>query len=132
VFPWLSVDARDEDAVWVRVTGGVAADRSDELWDALEAAFDQCEGRLVVIDLSAVSTFDASTIATLSTVSRQAARWHMAVCAVVQPTSPLAQYLHYSGLGEFLTVRPTVADVRASLRYTEIAELPPAVSPWFH
>lgn len=122
-FRWPAVDGRDDDAVWVRVTGGAAADRSDELWNALEVAFEQAEGRVVVIDLSAVSAFDTGTMAILTSVSRQAARWHLAVWAVVAPASPIGQYVQHCGLDEFLTMRSTEAEVRAGLRHVEATDL---------
>src|ERR1700744_326699 len=100
-FPWLSVDGSDEDAVWVRVSGGAAADRSEELWNALEAALEQAVlGRAIIIDLTDASVFDVITIATLSIISRQARRWHLDVRAIVEPSSPLAHYVHGSGLDQ--------------------------------
>jgi hypothetical protein len=116
-FPWLSIDGSDEDAVWVRVTGGAAADRSEELWDALEAALEQAVlGRAVIMDFTGVTTFDVNTIATLSIISRQAMRWHLDVCAVMEPASPLAQYIHGSGLNQILATYSTPDAVRASLQ----------------
>jgi anti-anti-sigma regulatory factor len=116
-FPWLSVDGSDEDAVWVRVSGGAAAGRSEELWNALEAALEQAVlGRAVIIDLTGVSVFDVNTIATLSIISRQATRWHLDLHAIVEPSSPLAQYVHGSGLDQVLATHSTTDAVRASLR----------------
>ncbi|MDT5412795.1 MAG: hypothetical protein QOG14_5015, partial [Mycobacterium sp.] len=49
--PWLTTAQIDEDALLVRVNGGIAADRAETLWAAVEEALEQAHGRLVVADL---------------------------------------------------------------------------------
>lgn len=112
---WLSIDDDNEDAVLVRVIGGVSADRSDELWSALEMALQQAVGRLVIIDLARVTGFDAGTLETLNTVSRAASRWHLGLCAVVEPFSSIAEYAESCGLRRFLPTYRTADEAIAAI-----------------
>lgn len=113
---WLSIDDCNEDAVLVRVIGGLSADRSDDLWSALEVALQQAVGRLVIIDLARVTGFDVGTVETLNTVSRAATRWHLDLCAVVEPFSSLAEYTESCGLDRFLPTYRTAAEALAGSR----------------
>jgi anti-anti-sigma regulatory factor len=96
---WLNVEPLgNEDGSVIRVRGGIAADRAEELWDAIEGALERAVGARVVVDLSGVSGFDVGNIAELAQTAVAAARRHADLCAVVKPCSALEHYMRCCGL----------------------------------
>lgn len=104
----LHIDEAGDDAVVVTVVGGVAASRGIELWSDLEGALEQAAGRLVVVDLRAVTGFDLYTLDSLMRVGRAAARRHLDICSVMSPSGPLAQYARSCALDELLPIYESV------------------------
>ncbi|HEY2203371.1 MAG TPA: STAS domain-containing protein [Pseudonocardia sp.] len=109
---WLRTRYSGEDAVVVEVSGGIAAERADDLWDAIEGALEQAAGRPVVVDLTEVTGFDEGTVAALTLVARATVRRHHDLCALVRPHSALEQYLRCAGVTRLL---PLFVSVRAAL-----------------
>jgi anti-anti-sigma regulatory factor len=107
--PWLTMDEYEDDVVLVRVVGGVAAQRGVDLWSDLEGALERAAGRMVVVDLSRATGFDLYTLDSLARVARASARRHLDFCAVMRPSSPLAQYAHLSGLDRMLPIFESVS-----------------------
>jgi anti-anti-sigma regulatory factor len=58
-----------EDALLVTVNGGIAADRAEILGAAAEEALEQPDGRRVVVDLTAVTSFDHHSIDALAQIN---------------------------------------------------------------
>jgi anti-anti-sigma factor len=100
---WLSVEGLDgDDATVIRVRGGIAADRAEELWEAIEGALERAVGARVVVDLSGVTGFDIGSIEELTEAAMAAVRRHADLCALVKPYSPLDHYLRCCGLAHQL------------------------------
>lgn len=124
---WLSIDEPDEDSpVWVQVIGGAASNRAEELWSALESALQEAVGRMVVIDLSAVSVFDTGTVEAIYTIARTVRRWHIDMCAVVAHGSALTHYLRCYAVDKLIPLYPSA---RAFQTATKSADIDDADSP---
>jgi anti-anti-sigma regulatory factor len=95
---WLRTDDLGEDAVLIRVWGGIAADRAEQLWEAIETALEWAVGRPVVVDLTQVTGFDVGSIEELADTARASVRRHADLCAVVKPRSALDHYVRCCGL----------------------------------
>jgi hypothetical protein len=95
---WLSLESLDEDTSVVRVRGGIAADRAEQLWDAIEGALELAVGGRVVVDLALVSGFDIGSIQELADAAMAAVRRHADLCAVVKPGSALDYHVRCRGL----------------------------------
>jgi anti-anti-sigma regulatory factor len=96
---WLTVESLDDgDATVIRVRGGIAADRAEELWEAIEGALERAVGARVVVDLSEVTGFDVGSIEELASAAMAAVRRHADLCAVVKPHSAFDHYVRCCGL----------------------------------
>jgi anti-anti-sigma regulatory factor len=92
--PWLTTAQIDEDALLVTVNGGIAADRAETLWAAVEEALEQAHGRLVVADLTQVTGFDHHSIDALARVTHAAVRRHLDLYVLLRSPSALQHYAH--------------------------------------
>lgn len=106
---WLQIYDVGESCVTVTVTGSCASSRAVELWAAVEEALEIAAGRLVVLDLSSVTTFDVDCIQELRHIILASSRRRLDLCTVLRPDSPLAQYAVWSGVARRLPVFPTRA-----------------------
>lgn len=88
-----------EDVVLVRAVGGIAGHRADELWSELEGALELAAGRLVVVDLGRVRSFDECSIDVLRAVARACHRRQVDIHLLVGIGSPLERYALGDGLG---------------------------------
>lgn len=99
---WLTTDELGDDAILLRVRGGIAADRAEMLWSAIETALERTDGRRVVVDLTRVTGFDIGSIQELADTARASRRRHADLCAVLEPQSALDQYVRCTGLDHLL------------------------------
>ncbi|WP_156935011.1 STAS domain-containing protein [Pseudonocardia spinosispora] len=104
---WLEVDEDHESCVTVTVQGGCAFNRADDLWDAAENALQIAVGRVVILDLWAVTTFDIGCIQSLHQIMADTSRRHLDLYLVLRPGSALAQYATWSGATTPFPVFPT-------------------------
>jgi hypothetical protein len=102
--PWLTIEAGAEGTALVTVAGGIAADRSIDLWSSVEEALEQANGGLVMVDLTRVTGFDIDTINDLIRVAKASARRKLDLCALIRPRSSLEHYAYYSGLSLLLPI----------------------------
>ena len=107
--PWLWVEELDEDVVVLSVTGGIAANRAQQLWSHLEGVLEQARDRLVVLDLSEVSMFDQASIDILRQIARTAHRRHDDLSVVMRRNSALVQHSCCHGLTGALPIYPFLA-----------------------
>ena len=77
----------------IRVSGEIDAASAEQLWDAIEHAFEADPGRRVVVDLTAVRGFDADSMYELANSARTAVRRHDDLRLVVDSASALGQHL---------------------------------------
>jgi anti-anti-sigma regulatory factor len=102
---WLNVDSSDsEDSTVIRVRGGIAGDRAEVMWDAIERALQWAAGGRVVVDLSEVTGFDVHSIEELTDVATAARRRHDDLRAVVKPHSALDHYVRCCSVGQQVPV----------------------------
>ncbi len=113
--PWLTIDTTGEDAVLVTATGGIAAHRALDLWATVEEALECAAGRLVAVDLLAVSTFDVGSVDALIRLARASARRHAHLCALTEPNSPLHQYVQWRQPIGSLSVYRSLPEALAAL-----------------
>jgi hypothetical protein len=111
---WLTCEDHREDAVVVRVVGGVSAGRATELWSALEGALECAMGRPVVADLTRATGFDVHTIDSLAQVGRAAVRRHVEVRAVIHASSALDYYARSCGLDRLIPIVGSLAAASGS------------------
>lgn len=95
---WLWTDELDEDSVVVTAVGGIASVRADVLWSELEGAAEVAAGRVVVADLTRVTTFDGASIQALAKFAGACRRRHVSLSVIVQQHGPLSQYVEAGGL----------------------------------
>ncbi|WP_156935450.1 STAS domain-containing protein [Pseudonocardia spinosispora] len=107
--PWLLIDYSDEDVAVVIASGDISGFRSEELWSALEEALQQANGRLVVADLTGVTSFDDSSLDALAEVASASARRHLDLCALIRPLSALHEHARVRGLSELLPIHPSMS-----------------------
>ena len=101
---WLNTDELDQDALLIRVLGGIAATRAEELWSAIEEALERACGRRVIVDLTRVTGFDNASIHELASTARDCARRRVDLHAVLKAHSPLEQHLRFAGVTHVLPV----------------------------
>ncbi|WP_445189978.1 STAS domain-containing protein [Pseudonocardia sp. Cha107L01] len=111
---WLRYEDGGADVVVVRVVGGVSDTRADELWSAIESALEHADGRVVVVDLSAVTAFDVETVETLIRIGRAGRRRHADVRVVARPASAIDWYLRTRGMPSLLPMAGSVCAVLAA------------------
>jgi anti-anti-sigma regulatory factor len=116
--PWLTVEDGADGSVLVTAAGGIAADRSIDLWSSLEEALEQANGALVVVDLTRVTGFDIDSIGELTRVAKASARRHLDLCAIVRPNSALEHYAHCYGLSLLLPIHHSLAAALTSAEYS--------------
>lgn len=120
---WLRVEETD-DVVLLTAAGGIAARRAIDLWSRIEHALEHADGRLVAVDLTGVTAFDARSVDEVTLAARAALRRHLDLCAITHPDSPFDQYLRcralgqripiYSSLGEALPAEASAAGAAAA------------------
>lgn len=118
---WLTI-GDDDDVVTVTVTGGVAADRSAELWSATEGALETADGRLVITDMTMATGFDAGTMRALAQLAVSARRRRLDFCSVLRPHSSLEQY---AGSLDLATVLPIFHSAREAIAASRLGSLRP-------
>jgi anti-anti-sigma factor len=109
---WSAVEHVGDEFVLVTVRGGIAADRSVELWSALEEALETAVGRLVIADLRDVTGFDVCSISALARVAKASSRRRLDICVLLHPSSALEYYLRCCDL---LRLLPAYASLFAAL-----------------
>lgn len=107
---WLQIDDGSEDAVVVTAAGAIAADRALELWATVEEALERAVGRLVAVDLHEVTIFDAESVDALIRLAKSAVRRHVPVCALLQPGTPLYEYVENRQSMSALSIYPSLGD----------------------
>jgi hypothetical protein len=120
---WLTI-GDGEEVVTVTVTGGVAADRSDELWSATEGALETADSRLVITDMTMATGFDVGTMQALAQLAVSARRRRLDFCSVLRPHSSLEQYARSLDLG---TVLPIFHSAREAVAASRVGSLWPAL-----
>ena len=120
---WLTTDELDEDAILLRVRGGIAADRAEMLWSAIETALERSDGRRVVVDLTRVTGFDVGSIQELADTARASVRRRADLCAVLEPHSALDQYVRCAGLEHVLPLYRTFAAALVGTEAPDPADL---------
>ena len=127
---WLSTDELDQDAMLIRVLGGIAATRTEDLWNAIEAALERADGRRVIVDLTQVTGFDNGSIQQLASTAQACARRRVDLHAVLRPYSPLDQYLRFAGLAHVLPVHHCLAAALPDLDNPDPVELVGCLAFW--
>jgi anti-anti-sigma regulatory factor len=131
-WPWLTIAQVDEDALLVTVNGGIAADRADTLWAALEEALEQAGGRLVVADLTEVTGFDQHSIDALARVTHAAVRRHLDLYVLLRSPSSLEHYARCHHLPRlwpiYRSAAAATAKVRESFPRSDAAQSPPPLT----
>jgi anti-anti-sigma regulatory factor len=112
---WLTTEDVSEDAVVVRVNGGLSDYRGTELWSDLEWALERAEGRLVVADLLGVTGFDIYALDSLAQVARASRRRHLDFCALMRPASALEQYAFSCELDRLLPIYYSLSNALAGI-----------------
>lgn len=111
---WLTVGSANESATVLRVEGGIVADRTGTLWDAIERALESTAGRRVIVDLAGVTGFDIGSIHELAHTASTALRRHDDVHVVLRRRSALDHYIHCANLTDVLPLHYSVTNALAA------------------
>jgi anti-sigma B factor antagonist len=109
----MSVTADERpDAVVLAVRGEVDGLTAPRLRDAIRAAFPRLDGRVLVVDLTAVDFLGSPGLHALTASAREAAGrgGHRPLRIVVDPTGPVVRPIEQSGLDGVLALYPDVAE----------------------
>lgn len=106
---WLTRDEAAGGVVTLRIRGGIAATRADELWNAIESALECSAGSRVIVDASGVTGFDADSVRVFVEEARAAVRRRSDLCVVARPLSAFGQYLRFLDAGGALSLYPSLA-----------------------